>query len=190
MQSFNIFGQPFSTIDTLKAFALENGINPVGNKTLKATWINAITGHYLTAQSNIVSLVVEADPIASTIAAKTEDVAVKVGTVAVEMLTSETAVLAYRVILKSIAFTLVMSWLVSVAAVKWCWKNRSSTAVYHWIKDAIESEVTQYALTYLIFSQWALNGWVDSARSVVRSTATTCRVWAEGIVGEVRSVVG
>ena len=190
MKAFKIFDREFSTIDTLKAFALEHGINPTGNKTFKSTWINAITGHYLAAQSSVIAIVIKADPIASDIAINTEAVAVKVGTVAVEILTSDAAVLGYRVALKAVAFALVMAWLVSVAAVKWCWQHRSSTAIYHWIKAAIESEATQYAIVYLILGQWVLNEWVDSVRSAVNSIMQTCRVWGGGIVGEARSVVG
>ena len=141
MQSFTIFGQPFSTIQSLKDFAALHNITPEGNKTLKANWINAVVSHYLEAQTIVIAVVIEADSIASDIATKTEAVAVKVGTVAVEILTSETAILAYRVVLKSIAFVLVMAWLVSVAAGKWCWAHRSHTAAYHWMKTAIESEV-------------------------------------------------
>ena len=190
MKAFKIFDREFSTIDTLKAFALEHGITPSGNKSLKATWVNAVTGHYLTAQANVIAVVVEADPIASEIATTIEVAAVGVGTVVVKVLTSDTAVLGYRVALKAIAFALVMAWLVSVAAVKWCWHHRSQTAIYHWIKAAIESEATQWAIVYLFLGQWVLNEWVDTARSAVRSTVQSCRVWAVGMVGEVRSVVG
>ena len=190
MQSFYIFNQKFSTIDTLKAFALEHGINPVGNKTLKATWINAITGHYLTAQSIVAAIVVEADPIAATIAVTVEETVITIGKSVVKALTSETAVLVYRVALKAVAFALVMVWLLTASAVKWCWQRRSSTAVYHWIKAAIESEATQYALSYLIFGQWVINEWIDTTRSDVRSTVTACRVWADVVVEDARSVVG
>ena len=190
MKAFKIFGREFSTIDTLKAFALEHGINPAGNKSLKATWINAVTGHYLTAQANVIAVVVEADPIASEIATTIEIAAVSVGTVVVEVLTSETAVLVYRVALKAIAFALVMGWLVSVAAVKWCWAHRSSTAIYHWIKAALDTAAVRSALTHILINQWAIKEWVKSSRSAVRSAVQSCRVWADGVVGEVRSVVG
>ena len=189
MQPFKISNQSFTTIQSLREFAALHNIIPVGNKSIKDTWVKAITV-YLEAQTIAIAVVIEADPIASDLAINAEKAAVKVGTAAVEILTSETAVLAYRVILKSIAFVLVMAWLMSFAAVKWCWANRQHTAVYHWVKAALSSEVTQYALTYLILGQWVLNEWVDSIRSAVRSTATTCRVWADVVVGEVRSVVG
>ena len=189
MQPFTISNQSFTTIQSLREFAALHNIIPVGNKSIKETWIKAIT-IYLAAQDSVIAVVVVADPIASDIAIKTEDVAVKVGTVAVKILTSETAVLAYRVILKSIAFVLVMAWLLSVSAGKWCWAHRSHTAVYHWIKAAIESEAAQWAVVYLFLGQWVVNAWIDTARSFVTSTVQSCRVWASGIMGEVRSVVG
>ena len=189
MQPFTISNQSFTTIQSLREFAALHNIIPVGNKSIKETWIKAIT-IYLAAQDSVIAVVVVADPIASDIATKTEAVAVKVGTVAVEILTSETAVLVYRVILKSIAFVLVMCWLVAVSAGKWCWAHRSNTAVYHWMNAAIESEATQWAIVYLVLGEWVLNEWIDTARSIVTSTVQSCRVWASGIMGEVRSVVG
>ena len=189
MQVTTIFGHEFSNLQSLKDFAKLHNVIPAGNKTLKITWIEAIET-YMEVQSEVVAMAVDADIEASQIATTIEVAAVSVGTVVVEVLTSEAAVLGYRVVIKAIAFALVMAWLVSVSAVKWCWHHRSQTAVYHWIKDALSSEVTQYALTYLILGEWVLIEWVDSARSAVRSTVQSCRVWANGVVGEVRSVVG
>ena len=190
MTSFYIFKNKFSTIQSLKDFTVLHGIIPTGNKSFKSTWINAITAHYLTAQDSIITIAVQAEPIASTIAAETEKAAVTIGTVVVKALTSETAVLAYRVILKTIAFALVMGWLVAVAAVKWCWEHRADTAVYHWIKDAAGSEFTLSAVTYMMLGEWVLIEWIDSIRSAVTSAVTVCRVWVGGLVADARSVVG
>ena len=185
-----IFGHEFTTIASLKAFAIEQGIDTKGSsKWVKQQWIEAVT-IYLAAQNNVVEMIVEADPIASEIAAKVENTAVTIGSLAVAILTSETAVLAYRVILKAIAFALVMVWLVAVAAVKWCWAHRSSTAVYHWIKDALESEFTLSAVTYMMLGERVLIEWVDSIRSAIASAVMVCRGWVDGIVGETRSIVG
>ena len=189
MQPFTISNQSFTTIQSLREFAALHSIIQVGNKSIKENWIKAIT-IYLAAQDSVIAVVVKADPIASDIATKTEEVAVKVGSAVVEVLTSETAVLVYRTVLKSVAFVLVMGWLLSVSACKWCWANRSHTAIYHWIKDAIGSEVTQWAIVYLVLSEWVIKEWIDTARSTVAATVQSCRVWASGIMGEVRSVVG
>ena len=184
-----IFGHEFPNLQSLKDFAKLHNVIPTGNKTLKITWIEAIET-YMEVQSEVVAMAVDADIEASQIANTIEVAAVSVGTVVVKVLTSEAAVLGYRVALKAIAFALVMGWLVSVAAVKWCWAHRSSTAIYHWIKAAIESEATQWAVVYLTMGEWAIKEWVKSSRSAVRSIGQSCRVWGDGIVGEVRSVVG
>ena len=185
-----IFGHEFTTIASLKAFAAEHGIDVKGSsKWVKQQWIEAVT-IYLAAQNNVVEMIVEADPIASEIAAKVENTAVTIGTVVVKALTSETAVLAYRVIFKAIAFALVMVWLLTVAAVKWGWEHRADTAIYHWIKDALESEFALSAVTYLMLGEWVLIEWIDSIDSAVTLAVMVCRGWVDGIVGEARSIVG
>ena len=192
-----IFGHEFTTIASLKAFAIEQGIDTKGSsKWVKQQWIEAVT-FYLSAQNNVVEMVVEADPIASEIAAVVEDTAVTIGTVVVKALASETAVLAYRVTIKAIAFALVMAWLLTVAAAKWCWEHRADTAIYHWIKDAAGSEFTLSAVTYMMLGEWVIVEWADSIRSAVTSVVQTCRVaWAgvqsrfSGLVEDARSVVG
>ena len=185
-----IFGHEFTTIASLKAFAIEQGIDTKGSsKWVKQQWIEAVT-FYLSAQNNVVEMVVEADPIASEIAAVVEETAVTIGTVVVKALTSETAVLGYRVALKAIAFALVMVWLLTVAAVKWGWEHRADTAIYHWIKDAAGSEFTLSAVTYMMLGEWVLIEWVDSIRSAVTSAVMVCRGLVDGIVGEARSIVG
>ena len=190
MQVTTIFGQSFTTLQSLKDFALLHNIIPSGNKSHKATWINAVVAHYMTAQTEVVALVVEADPIAATIAIKVEDTAVSIGRPVVAVLTSEAAVLAYRVILKAIAFAMVMVWLLTAAAVKWGWDHRSDTAVYHWIKDAIGSEFAMAAITYVILGERVIIEWIDSIRSAVTSTVQDARVWVGGMVADARSVVG
>lgn len=190
MQSFNIFGQSFTTLQSLKDFAAEHGINPIGNKSLKITWINAVVSHYMAAQADVIALVVEADPIAATIAATVEDTAVAIGRPIVSALTSDTAVLVYRVVLKSIAFAMVMVWLMSVTAAKWGWEHRADTAVYHWFKDAIGSEFAMAAVTYVILGEWVIVEWFDSIRSAVVSGVQDTRLWVGGLVADARSVVG
>ena len=190
MQSFNIFGQPFDTLQSLKDFAAKHDISPIGNKSLKITWVNAVVAHYMAAQNDVIALVVEADPIAATIAVTVEDTAVAIGRPVVAALTSETAVLVYRVALKSVAFAVVMAWLLTVAAVKWVWAHRSDTAVYHWIKDAIGSEFAMAAITYIILGEWVLIEWIESIRSAVTSGVQDARVWVCGLVEDARSVVG
>ena len=196
MQVTTIFGHEFPSLQSLKDFAKLHNVIPTGNKTLKITWIEAIET-YMEVQSEVIAMAVDADIEASQIAAAIEVAAVSVGTVVVEVLTSEAAVLGYRIVLKAISFALVMAWLVSVAAVRWCWHHRSNTAVYHWIKAAIESESTQWAIVYLFLGQWVLNEWVESGRSAIDSGVQSCRVAlvglqsrVNGLVEEARSVVG
>ena len=189
MKVTTIFGHEFTNLQSLKDFAKLHNIIPVGNKSLKSTWVEAI-GTYLEVQSKVIAIAVEADPIVSEIATTVEVTAVSIGTVVVKAITSEAAVLAYRVILKTVAFTLVMGWLLTVAAVKWCWAHRSSTAIYHWVKAALESEFTQSSITYMILGEWVLVEWIDSVRSAVTSSVTVCRGWVSGLVDEARSVVG
>ena len=189
METTKIFGHEFTTIATFKKFAYQHNIIPIGNKSLKATWVEAVT-LYLSAQSNAIAMVVEADPIASEIATTVENTAVSIGSLAIAILTSETAVLIYRVVIKTIAFAIVMAWLLTVVAVKWCWAHRSSTAVYHWIKDAAGSEFTQSAITYLVLGEWVLIEWIDSIDSAISSTVGNSREWLDGLIAEARSIVG
>ena len=86
MKVTTIFGYEFTTLQSLKSFALLHDIIPSGNKSVKATWIEAVT-IYLAAQNNVVEMIVEADPIASEIAAKVENTAVKIGSLSVGFLT-------------------------------------------------------------------------------------------------------
>ena len=189
MKVTTILGYEFTTLQSLKSFALLHDIIPIGNKSLKATWVEAVT-LYLAAQNATVAMVVEADPIASEIATTVENTAVSIGSLVVKALTSEAAVLAYRVVIKTIAFALVMVWLLTVSLVKWCWAHRSSTAVYHWIKAAARSEFALSAVTYLMLGEWVLVEWIDSIRSAISSTLGYGRGWVDGIVGEARSIVG
>ena len=64
MKVTTIFGYEFTTLQSLKSFALLHDIIPSGNKSVKATWIEAVT-IYLAAQNNVIEMIVEADPIAS-----------------------------------------------------------------------------------------------------------------------------
>ena len=113
-----------------------------------------------------------------------------IGSLVVAALTSEAAVLGYRVVLKTVAFALVMAWLLTVAAAKWCWAHRSSTAVYHWVNDALASEFTLSAVTYLMLGEWVLVEWIDSIRSAIDSGVANCRAWVDELVDDARSVVG
>ena len=196
MQVTTIFGHEFTTLQSLKDFAAVHGFTPIGKNPLKAAWVESVR-FYLESQIVVVAIVAEADPIASEIATAVEDTAVTIGTVVVKALTSETAVLGYRVALKAIAFALVMVWLLTVAAVKWGWEHRADTAIYHWIKDAAGSEFTLSAVTYIMLGERIIVEWVDSIRSAVTSVVQTCRVaWAgvqsrfSGLVEDARSVVG
>ena len=189
MQVTTIFGHEFPNLQSLKDFAKLHNVIPTGNKTFKITWIEAIET-YMEVQSEVIAMAVDADIEASQIATTIEETVITIGKPVVDALTSPTAVLGYRVVLKAIAFALVMAWLVSVAAVKWCWAHRSQTAIYHWIKAAIESEATQWAVVYLTLGEWVIKEWVDTVRSAVAATVQSCRVWVDGLVGEVRSVVG
>jgi hypothetical protein len=189
MQVTTIFGHEFTTLQSLKDFAKIHGVIPSGNKSLKVTWVEAIET-YMEVQSEVVAMAVDAEIEASQIATKVEETAVSIGSLVVAALTSEAAVLGYRVVLKTVAFALVMAWLVTVAAARWCWAHRSSTAVYHWVKDALASEFTLSAIIYLMLGQWVVNEWIDSIRSVVVSTVADCRAWVNGLVEDARSVVG
>ena len=189
MKVTTILGYEFTTIESLKAFAAAHGFTPIGKKPLKAAWVESVR-FYLESQIVVVAIVAEADPIASVIAITVEDMAVNVGTVVVKALTSEAAVLGYRVVLKTVAFAIVMAWLVTVAAVKWCWAHRSDTAIYHWVKDALASEAVLSAVTYLMLGEWVLVEWIDSIRSAIDSGVVNCRAWVDELVEDARSVVG
>jgi len=58
------------------------------------------------------------------------------------------------------------------------------------IKDALESEFTLSAVTYMMLGERVLIEWVDSIRSAIASAVMVCRGWVDGIVGEARSIVG
>lgn len=59
MQVTTIFGHEFTTLQSLKDFAKIHGVIPSGNKSLKATWVEAIET-YMEVQSEVVAMAVDA----------------------------------------------------------------------------------------------------------------------------------
>lgn len=144
MQVTNIAGKEFTTIASMKQFALEQGIDIKGSsKWVKSEWISAVekfmNSEIVEAATEVKKTIVatEVDAIEpALIAAITiEDAAVAV----FKALTSPKACAAYRSILQAACLAIVFMALLVGKAARWCWENRDRTAVYHWIKDAIGS---------------------------------------------------
>lgn len=140
MPVINIFNHEFTTIASLKSFAAEHGFSPIGNKTLKSTWVEAVT-FYLSSKVAIVEISVKAEQVSAESSEAIEVAVLSIGSLVIAALTSEQAIGFYRGVLKFLVFVIVVTAMFAMAAVKWCWANRDRTAVYHWIKDASRSAI-------------------------------------------------
>lgn len=139
MQVTTIAGKTFTTIASLKAFAIEKGMDLKGSsKWLKAQWVENVES-FMELQAEVIAIAVDAEEVSQDASGQIETAVVSVGSLVVAVLTSEAAIGFYRQSLKFVVFAIVITWMFAVKAVRWCWENRDRTAVYHWVKDAIGS---------------------------------------------------
>jgi hypothetical protein len=167
MQVINIFGHEFTTIASLKAFAAEHNIVPVGNKSLKITWVEAIET-YMEVQSEVIATAVEAvkdaEIVAADAAEKVESAVVTAVVAVVTVLTSDAAIAVYRWVLKAVLLAIVFTVMMASKGAKWCWDNRhraiKTTAVYHWVNDALDSRKVREILTHGLIAEWVVSQWI------------------------------
>jgi hypothetical protein len=146
MQDIQIAGRKFTTIASMKQFALEHGMDTKGSsKWVKSQWVEAVES-CLKAQSEVVAVAIEVQQAivltesesvapALTAAVTIEDAAVA----AFQALTSPKACQFYRAVLQGACLAVVFMTLLGGKMARWCWESRDRTAVYCWVKDAIES---------------------------------------------------
>jgi hypothetical protein len=152
----------FSTISEMKSFCAQHNIIPVGNKSYKATWQDAIDT-YMEVQAEVIAAAVDAEIAAAESSEAIEVAIVAFGALVIAALTSDEAIKFYRGVLKFAAFTVIMAWMFASTAVKWCWENRSRAAVYHWIEDWADSQSGKSTLAHLLIAEWVVMAWVDTA---------------------------
>ena len=174
MQVINISGHEFTTIATLKAFAAKHGIVPAGNKSLKATWIEAIES-YLKVQAEVFATAKDAEITAEEAAAKVEEVAVTALVAVVKVLTSDNAIAVYRAVLRGVMLAIVFAIFAAIKVGKWAWANRDKTAVYHWVPDALTSQRARSMLTHGLIAEWLMVQWIDTAGEWRDRAAVVCR---------------
>jgi hypothetical protein len=113
------------------------------------------------ASETIVATAQESEPIAEKASEQIETTVLAIGALVVAALTSETAIKAYRAILRAVAIAIVFALLMAMKAGKWAWENRDRTAVYCWIQDAGESKAYWRIKTEVERSQWVAGRWFD-----------------------------
>lgn len=131
------------TIQELKAFCAENNIAVEGNKRLKQTWEAAIE-NWKALQVQAVVIKEETIATAKEATATSEKASAQVESFVVEVvktLTSEQAIGFYRSVLRMVMLAIVFAVLACMKIGKWCWEHRDRTAVYHWVQDAVKSEL-------------------------------------------------
>lgn len=152
---------PGYSLKDLKAFVSGNGITTTGNRTMKQTCIDAIdTWHEFSQES--IALAVDAEKGSTAIAEKIEIAVVSIGSLVVAALISEAAIGVYRGILKGIVLTVVLAWMLTIAAVKWLWNHKHHAAVWHWVSDWLDSPNGRSVLTHALIFEWVLNEWLDA----------------------------
>lgn len=178
MQVINISGREFTTIATLKAFAAKHGIVPAGNKSLKATWVEAIES-YLKVQAEVIAaskdVAKDAEVAAADAAVKVEEVAVTALVAVVKVLTSDAAIAVYRAVLRGVMLAIVFAIFAAIKVGKWAWANRDKTAVYHWVYDALDSQRARSMLTHGLIAEWVMAPWIDTAGEWRDRVAQGCR---------------
>ena len=122
------FSLDTATLPQMKAFAKENAILITGDKRLKESWAGCIEKWQYVANESVACL---AD--ADAIAVQADDVAEIVVVKTVEVLTSPTAITAYKTIFHAVALVVALVVLMSWRLIKWGWAHRSDTALAHWI---------------------------------------------------------
>lgn len=182
MQSIKIHGHEFTTIASLKAFATEHGIIPAGNKSFKQTWVDAIES-YMEVQAEVVAMAIEAEESAIEASETIENAAVSAGSLIVAAVTSEPAIEFYRGTLKFIVFTLIITWMFTIAAVKWLWSHRRDAAVYHWIADWLDSQSGKTAMTHCLIAEWIIRQWVEVLTDRWDELSRSVREYASKILG-------
>ena len=183
---FTIPGYESPTITDLKKFAADNGITPIGNKTMKQTWENAIDT-WSEFQAESIALAKDAEKESQEIAGSIEVAVVSVGSLVVAALTSETAIGIYRGILKAIVLTIVLGFMLTQAALKWMWANKHHAAAYHWVSNWLDSNSGKTAITHALIAEWVIRQWIEVIADRVDATAQSCmaRVRLGGVAIEV-----
>ena len=139
MQVTEIAGKEFTTIASMKQFAIEQGMDLKGSsKWLKTQWVENLES-FMEVRAEIIAIAVDAEEVSQDASAQIETAVISVGSLIVAALTSEQAIDIYRQSLKFVVFAIVITWMFAVKAAEWCWANRDRTAVYRWVKDAIGS---------------------------------------------------
>ncbi len=144
----------FATINEMKEFCATNGINPIGNKSYKATWQNAIDG-FMKVQAETIAMAVDAEESASEASESIETAILSVGSLIVAAATSEPAIEFYRGILKFAVFAVIITWMFSAAVVRTIgrlWTHRTDVAVYHWIVDWLNFQVGTTTIAHRLIS--------------------------------------
>lgn len=145
----------FATINEMKEFCATNGINPIGNKSYKATWQNAIDG-FLKVQAETIAMAVDAEESASDVSESIEAAILSVGSLIVAAATSDPAIEFYRGVLKFAVFAVIITWMFSSAVArtiaKWLWTHRTDISVYHWIVDWLNFQVGTTTIVHRLTS--------------------------------------
>ena len=183
MQVTNIAGKEFTTIASLKAFTVEQGVDIKGSsKWVKSEWISAVEKFMnskvvetaIEVKKTIVATEVESIEPALIAAITIEDAAVAV----FKALTSPKACAAYRSALQAACLAIVFMALLVGKAACWCWENRDKTAVYHWIKDAVGSRWGLRLRTEILGLVLVLSVVVDDCRAKCREVIDIDRILA------------
>ena len=181
---FTIPGYEFPTISDLKKFAADNGITPIGNKTMKQTWENAIdTWHEFNQEA--VALAKDAENESQEIAESIEVAVVSVGSLVVAVATSEAAIGIYRGILKAIVLTIVLGFMLTQAALKWMWANKHHAAVCHWVSNWLDSNSGKTAIAHALIAEWVIRQWIEVIADRVDTTAQSWRDAVDCAMGRV-----
>jgi len=113
------------------------------------------------ASETIVATAQESEPIAEKASEQIDTTVLAIGSLVVAALTSETAIKAYRAILRTVAIAIVFALLMAMKAGNWAWENRGRTAVYCWIQEAGRSKVYWRIKTELVITKWIADRWLD-----------------------------
>lgn len=103
-------------------------------KAAYEAWQNAIDLAEI-VKTEVLETAIEAKEVSQVVAVTIEHTSVSIGSLIVAALTSESAVNAYRTILKVIVMAVIFAAFCTVKIARWCWENRAKTAVYHWVQD-------------------------------------------------------
>lgn len=162
MQVTNIAGKEFTTIASIKAFALEQGMSITGSsKWLKSQWVEKLES-FMKVKAEVIAIAVDAEEVSQDASEQIETAVVSVGSLIVAALTSEQAIGFYRQSLKFVGITIVITWMFAVKAAEWCWENRDRTAVYHWVEAWLDSPQGKGTIAYGLIVEWVVASWIES----------------------------